>query len=444
MSLNQAETMLMTRNDLIQYFIQGEKPAKDHKVGLEYELFGMVGNKGKPLPFDGVPGVEDSLQTLAQFDQWDSGFEEGRLLSLHKNGRSLFLEPGGQFELSTSPYASLIDLDQEIQQTLQAFIQANQSKGIYLTALGLQPFTSLDEVGWIPKKRYKIMSQYFAEAGGALAHQMMKQTASIQINVDYSSEKEAMLKFRFLTAISPIVTALFANSAIYEGKVLPYQSYRSHIWQQTDSERCGLIKNVFNPNYSYEEYLDFILEIPMMFIKRGDEWLDVEGLNFAQFLEKGYQEEEATLDDWKLHLSTVFTEVRLKQVLELRSADSHLPDKAMAVAALTKGLISNPNILESAWDLVKNWTWEERLKLYEDVATIGLRAQVKNDKIRVIANELAKLCVKGLSEEEQRFVDPIFEILEKGKTLAEESVIAFQKDSLKWLQSQRLGHENGI
>ena len=427
---------MITRNDLVDYFIQGQKAPAEHKVGVEYELFGFHEN-GKPLSFSGVPGVETVLQRLAAEDSWLPQYEGGRLLGILKEKKYFSLEPGAQLELSTTPYSSLVDLNKEIVETFSRLVEITAPEEIFWGAVGLHPFSSLREIEWIPKKRYDIMSRFFSRHGGALAHLMMKQTASIQINIDYASERNAINKFRLLMALAPIVTAIFANSSTYEGKRLPYVSYRSQIWQQTDSARCGLIRDLFNPEYSFEEYVDFVLAIPMIFLKRGEEWIEPSpGLTFGQFLTRGrYEKWEPTLDDWKLHLSTLFTEVRLKQVLELRSADSNLPDKAMALAAFVKGLTSDESILNEAWNCVSDWSWGERLKLYQEVPKYGLRASVKNDKIIVLAGELAKLSDQGLSFEEKSFLYPIFEILDKGKTLAEEAIE---------LHSQRLGHENGI
>ncbi len=444
-------TMSLSHKDLLNYFIQGEKPPSDHKIGMEYELFGLL-EGGKPLPFKGEPGVESTLEKLAQLDGWKIGREQGHALSLNKGKKSVFLEPGGQIELSTQPYQRLTDLNQEIQETLSVLLKASQNDSIDWIALGLQPVSLLDHVGWIPKERYSIMSRSFEKHGSELAHTMMKQTASIQINVDYSSEADALKKFKLLTAIAPITTAIFANSSIYENRAIPFESYRGYVWQHTDPLRCGIIPEVFNPNYSYEEYLDFILHIPMLFIKRDDEWIEVLDRTFAQFLEKGFADYEATLEDWNLHLSTIFTEVRLKQVLELRSADSHLPNMAMGVAAFVDGLLFDPSILDAAWDCVKDWTWEERLSLYHEVPKAGLRARVKNDKISTVAGELLRLSQKGLSHKEKElkidgeaaFLEPVVERVEKGESLSEKSSKEFEKDPLKWLQTKRISDENGI
>ncbi len=426
---------MITREDLIHYFVESKKDPKEHKIGMEYELFGFHEN-GKPLSFSGIPGVEQVLKQLAAQDQWGVQYEGERLLGLKKGKKTFSLEPGAQLELSTTPYSSLIDLNTEILETFSKLIEVTSAEKIFWVALGLHPFSSLREIEWIPKKRYEVMSRFFSQHGGALAHLMMKQTASIQINIDYADEKEAINKFRLLMALAPIVTAIFANSSMYEGKRLSYLSYRSRIWQQTDPARCGLIRNLFNPHYSIEEYVDFVLQIPMIFLKRGEEWIEPKGLTFAQFLKRGEAEGgEPTIEDWKLHLSTVFTEVRLKQVLELRSADSNLPDKAMALAAFVKGLTTDSAVLAEAWNCLHDWTWEERLKLYEEVPKYGLQTRLKNDKIIVLARELAKLGEQGLTFEEKSFLYPIFEILDKGKTLAEEA---------GGLHTQRLGHENGI
>jgi len=446
--------MKLTREHLINYFREGEKPLEQHKIGLEYELIGVLKDQAWTLPFDGDPGVEAILNNISINSNWSKCSENKRITELHREKESIFLEPGGQLELSSTPVQTLSSLSKELSSYIQTVLEASSQTDILWLALGVHPLSKLSDVSWIPKGRYKIMSAYFAQNGEPLAHLMMKQTASIQINIDYQNEMDAIKKFRLFMGLAPIFTAIFANSSIYEGKVTPYLSYRSHIWQHTDPQRCGLIKQVFDPNFSYEQYVDFILSVPMLFVKRENKWMEIKNMNFAQFMEKGFAGTEASIEDWELHLSTVFTESRLKQILELRGFDSHLPEMVMGASALVHGLIKSPAIIDAAWDLIKDWTWEQRLQLYLDVPKYGLRAQVKNDTIIMVANELIHLSDTGLKlqEKEQvisgerRFLVPVQELIDRGKTRAEESIDLFQRSQQQWLKNNeiRRNYENGI
>jgi len=446
--------MKLTKDDLINYFREGEKPLDQHRIGLEYELLGALKGRGSPLPFDGDPGVEVMLDKISLNSTWSKCYENKRLTELHRKQESIFLEPGGQIELSSPPVQTLSSLSKGLSSYIQTILEASSQTDILWLALGVHPLSKIADVSWIPKERYKIMSDYFAENGGALAHLMMKQTASIQINIDSQNEHDAIKKFRLFMGLAPIFTAIFANSSIYEGKATPYLSYRSQIWQQTDPKRCGLIRQVFDPSFSYEAYVDFLLSVPMMFLKRGEKWIELKEMNFAQYMEKGVAGTEATLEDWVLHLSTLFTEVRLKQVLELRCFDSHLPEMTMGACALVYGLIQDPSIMDAAWDLIKDWTWEERLQLYQEVPKYGLRAQLKNDTIIMIANELIHLSDTGLKllenergiEGERSFLAPVQELIDRGKTRAEESIDQFQRSQQQWLINNeiRKSYENGI
>lgn len=446
--------MKLTREHLINYFREGEKPPEQHKIGLEYELFGVLKDQAWTLPFDGDPGVEVILNNISVNAKWKKCYENKRLTELHREKESIFLEPGGQLELSSPPVQTLSSLSKELSSYIQTVLEASSQTDIHWLALGIHPLSKLSDVSWTPKGRYKIMSAYFAQNGGPLAHLMMKQTASIQINIDYQNEMDAIKKFRLFMGLAPIFTAIFANSSIYEGKVTPYLSYRSYIWQHTDPQRCGLIRQVFDPNFSYEQYVDFLLSVPMLFVKRGNNWIEIKNMNFAQYMEKGVSGAKATIEDWALHLSTLFTEARLKQILELRSFDSHLPEMVMGASALVYGLIQNPAIMDAAWDLIKNWTWEERLRLYQEVPKYGLRAQIKNDTITMIANELIHLSDTGLTIQEnergisgeRRFLVPVQELINRGKTRAEESIDMFQQSQQQWLKNNeiRKNYENGI
>ena len=179
----------------------------------------------------------------------------------------------------------------------------------------------LEDVPWLPKRRYDIMREYLPRHG-SLGHEMMKRTATVQVNLDFSSEQDAAEKIRTAAGLTSIVTALFASSPIKEGRPNGYKSYRAAVWLDMDEDRCGLLPFVFDEGFGFRSYAEWALDVPMFFLSRRGRYHPLEGVTFRRFLREGWEGERATLDDWVLHLSTLFPEVRLKRTIELRGADA--------------------------------------------------------------------------------------------------------------------------
>ncbi len=218
--------------------------------------------------------------------------------------------------------------------------------GIVFLGLGIQPLSTVDEIEWVPKRRYEIMGPYMLRVG-TLGQRMMKQTATVQANFDFADERDAMQKLRVAMGLVPLVSAMFANSSISEGRLNGFMTLRGHIWTDTDSARSGMLPFVFNPNAGVDDYVEYALDVPMYFIIRGGDYVDLTGLTFRRFLERGHGGERATMEDWALHLTTLFPEVRLKRYLEVRSADSQPPEMMLALPALMKGILYETDSLEA-------------------------------------------------------------------------------------------------
>jgi glutamate--cysteine ligase len=226
---------------------------------------------------------------------------------------------------------------------------------------------------------------------------MMKQTATVQANIDYSDERDAMMKFRVGMGIAPLVNAMFATSSISEGRLNGYMSYRGHIWTDTDRARCGLLPFAFRDGAGFDDYVQWALDVPLYFILRGGRYqASVTGIPFRRFLAEGAAGERATLDDWNLHLTTLFPEVRLKGYIEVRSADSQPPERMLALPSLVKGVFYTPDCLDAAWDLVKGWSFEERVALYRDVHREALLARFHGIKVLELGRELYAIAEEGL------------------------------------------------
>jgi glutamate--cysteine ligase len=248
----------------------------------------------------------------------------------------------------------------------------------------------------VPKRRYQIMGPYMTRVG-TLGQRMMKQTATVQANIDYSDERDAMLKLRVGLGIAPLVNAMFANSSVSEGDLNGYMSFRGHIWTDTDRARCGLLAFAFRDRVGFGDYVDWALDVPLYFIMRGGRYVtEATGIPFRRFLAEGVAGERATLDDWNLHLTTLFPEVRLKGYIELRSADSQPPERMLALPALVKGIFYTADCLDAAFDLVKRWSFEETDALYRDVHREALQARFRGVRVLELARELYAIAEEGL------------------------------------------------
>jgi glutamate--cysteine ligase len=269
---------------------------------------------------------------------------------------------------------------------------------------------------------------------------MMKQTATVQVNVDYADEADAVMKLRVGMGLAPLIGAMFANSPLCDGGLNKFLSYRGHIWTDTDPDRCGLLRFVFEPGAGFERYVEYALDVPMYFIIRDGRWFDMTEHTFRQFFQNGYRGHRATVDDWNNHLTTLFPEARMKRYIELRSADSQPPELMLAVPALAKGILYEPDCLFAAWDLVKGWSWEQRLETYHAAHRVALHAKVGRIELRELARELVRIAVTGLQrqrslndqgDDESFYLERLAEQVKRGVCPAEQIV---QKWDGEWSQ----------
>jgi len=403
------DPIITREEDLKGYFETGSKPRDRWGIGLEYERAGVFRDSGRAVPYEGPNSVETLLQNLSKNAGWSSIQEGGRIIGLSKGGARVTLEPGAQMELSGAVHRGLATMREELASYLSAVEEISRPHGIAWLGIGVQPFTPLDEVGFIPKKRYAIMREYLPRRGSR-AHIMMKQTCGIQINLDYSSETDAADKMRTAMALSPLLTALYANSPIYEGRTTGFMSYRAWAWRDTDPDRCGLLPFVFKDGAGFQDYLEYALDVPMFFVVRGEEYRPAGGLTFRKFIKKGFEGERATVDDWEVHLSTLFPEVRLKKYIEVRSTDSGEPASCLALAALLKGILYDGASRRHAWELVRDMTFKERERLLDDVCRLGPAARLPAQSaakgegagavpVRALLIDLVRLARQGLNNQ---------------------------------------------
>jgi glutamate--cysteine ligase len=433
----QAEGAPITdHRQLIEFLEAGCKPKPEWRIGTEHEKFGYTHDDLRPLPYEGERSIRALLEGLAREFGWQAVSEHDRPIALQKEGASVTLEPGGQFELSGRPVKTLHETCREVHEHLDQVRAVAAPLGIGMLGLGFQPKWRRNEIPWMPKGRYRIMRRYMP-ARGSLGLDMMLRTCTIQTNLDFASEADMVKKFRVGLAWQPVATALFANSPFTEGAPNGFLSYRSHVWTDTDPDRCGILPFVFEDGMGFERYVDHALDVPMYFVYRDGEYIDAAGQSFRDFVDRrlpALPGEAPTISDWSDHLTTIFTEVRLKRFLEMRGADGGPWRSLCALPALWVGLLYHQATLDAAWDRVEDWTIEEHAYLRAEVPRRGLRTPFRGGTVQDLAREMLALADAGLTgraeedwfgQDERQFLTALRGIVENGRTPAEEKLELF-------------------
>jgi glutamate--cysteine ligase len=431
-------TPIETRDELVAWFAEGCKPKADYRIGTEHEKFAFTVEGHRPVPYEGRRSIRALLEGMQLLLGWEPIMENGNIIGMFDvtGGGAISLEPGGQFELSGAPVENVHQTCTELMAHLAQLREVARPLGIGFLGLGMTPDWSRADMPTMPKGRYRIMTAYMPKVG-KLGLDMMYRTCTVQTNLDFSSEADMVRKLRVSLALQPVVTAMFANSPFTEGKPNGFMSFRSEIWRDTDPDRSGMLPWAFEPGMGFERYVDYALDVPMYFVKRGDRYIDVAGQSFRDLLAgklPGLPGERATLSDWANHVSTIFPEVRLKRYLEMRGADGGPWRRLPAFAAYWVGLLYDEAALDAAWDLVRDWTAEERQKLRDEVPRQGFKASIRQWSVLNLAKETLKLAEQGLARrrkhdraghDEARYLRPIQEFVARGITPAEELLEKF-------------------
>mgnify|MGYP003365689211 FL=1 len=391
----------------------GGKPRERWRIGTEHEKFGFVlpaaaGPERAPwMPPPYAPdGIGEILTDLNRQDgggRWEAIEDKGKLIGLKgigsERGGSVSLEPAGQFELSGAPLASLHDTSHEMARHFEAIRPVSRSLGIGFAPLGFHPMARRADMPWMPKSRYAIMRNYMPKVG-TLGLDMMTRTCTVQVNLDFASETDMLRKLRVSLALQPVATALFANSPFYEGKPNGLLSNRAHVWTDTDNARSGMPLAFFDPSFGFEAYVEWLLDVPMYFIVRDGQILDVAGRSFRAWM-KGERQEGLeglvpTIGDFEDHMTTAFTDVRLKRFLEMRGADAGSPEMMLAQSALWVGLLYDDAALTAADALVRERDWADYVTLRAAVPRQGLDAPWAGGVARDLAARMVTIAAEGL------------------------------------------------
>ncbi|MFM9852183.1 MAG: glutamate--cysteine ligase [Sphingomonadaceae bacterium] len=420
------DPLIESRADLISIFAQGEKPKERWRMGTEHEKFVYRTADKRAPSYDEPGGIRDLLMGLTRYG-WEPIYEGDHVIALGGPDGNVSLEPAGQLELSGAPLENLHQTCAETGRHLKQVKEVGAELGLGFLGLGMWPDKRRDELPIMPKGRYDIMLRHMPRVG-SMGLDMMLRTCTIQTNLDYSSEVDMVKKFRVSLALQPFGTALFANSPFTEGKPNGYQSYRSHIWTDTDPHRTGMLPFVFEDGFGYERYADYMLNVPMYFVYRNGKYIDASGLDFKDFLAgnlAAYPGQKPTIGDWNDHLSTAFPEVRLKSFLEMRGSDGGAWNKICALPALWVGLLYDQSALDAAWDLVKDWSIEAQQKLRADVPKHGLASIAPDGRtLQAVGKDILAIAHAGLSargqvnsmgDNETAFLNPLHLIVDSGK-----------------------------
>ena len=426
-------TPIETRDELVAWFEAGCKPKAQFRAGTEHEKFAFTIDHRRPVPYEGRRSIRGLLEGLQRMLGWEPIMEGDNIIGMFDvtGGGAISLEPGGQFELSGAPVETVHQTAAELLAHLSQLREVAAPLGIGFLGMGMTPDWARADMPTMPKGRYKIMTDYMPKVGSR-GLDMMYRTCTVQTNLDFSSEADMVKKLRVSLALQPVATALFANSPFTEGKPNGLLSMRSEIWRDTDNNRAGMLPFAFEDGMGFERYVDYAIEVPMYFIKRGDKYIDVSGKSFRDFFAGKLADlpgERPTVSDWANHVSTIFPEVRLKRYLEMRGSDGGPWRRLPSLTAYWMGLFYDDDALNSAWDMVKDWTADERQKLRDDVPQRGFKAEIRNTNLSTLATETLRLSRRGLEKrarldrngrDETRFLRPLEEIVARGITPAEE------------------------
>ena len=429
--MSDAPVLVESVDQLVDAIRAGEKPPERWRVGTEHEKIGLYTGSWAPVPYEGERGIGALLRRIAGREGWEPIEEGGQTIALAHEGASITLEPGGQLELSGVPLRTIHETCDEFHGHLALMERANEGFDIAWLGLGINPLYAVADVPRMPKERYRIMSAYLPSRG-ALALEMMFTTATVQANFDYGDEADMVAKLRLALAASPVVSAVFANSSVSEGKANGFASRRMHIWTQTDPDRTGTLGMAYDEDFGYRRYAEWAIDVPMFFVVRDGAYRPAGAMTFRRFMESGFGDARATLDDFDRHLTTLFPEVRLKRFLEVRGADAVPPGLTCSLPALWKGLLYDAESRAAAWDRLAIHPLAVREAARADVARRGLAARYGGEPLLEVARDLARLAREGLrrighagrrDRDETAFLDPIDEQLEQrqspGQTVAQ-------------------------
>lgn len=431
-------------DDLLTIFHEGEKGGRMELLGTESEKFGILAGTNKPVSYDGrTCGILGFFEGLLETGEWQPVYDSdgGPLIALERDRaigkEQISLEPGAQFELSGAPQQTVHGVADELRAHLDAIAPVSEACGVRWLSAGFHPTARPEQLPWVPKARYDIMKAYFPSVG-TRGLDMMRRTATVQVNLDFHDEDDAMHKLRVALKASPIAAAIFASSPFVEGKISGHKSERTLVWTDTDRHRTGLLPRMMESGARYLDYVEWALDVPMYFFKREGKIVANTGQPFRDFMRDGYEGHHPTQADWVLHLNTLFPEVRLQKTLEVRCVDAQHQSRLPAVAAFWAGLLYDPTALDEAQALLEPLTHDELEAARAAVGREALAARVGERPIRDLAASLLAIAERGLQRRDRRdaggrderyHLKPMIDLVDSGRCPADLLVEGLDPDA---------------
>ena len=426
-------------DELVAWLAKGNKPREKWRIGTEHEKFPFYVDGNAPVPYAGPRGIKALLDGMQQKLGWEPIIDAGNIIGLvEPTGQgAISLEPGGQFELSGAPLETIHQTCREGNAHLAQVREIAEPLGIRFLGLGGSPKWTLAETPRMPKSRYDIMTRYMPKVG-AQGLDMMYRTCTIQVNLDFESEADMRRKMQVSLKLQPLSTALFANSPFTDARPNGLQSWRGEIWRDTDNQRSGLLDFCFSENFGFADYVEWALDVPMYFVIRDGRYHDMTHMTFRQFMAGDARNEVPdglpTIGDWANHLSTLFPDVRLKRFLEMRGADGGPWRRICALPAFWVGLLYDPQALDAAEEMTRDWTYEEVREMRDAVPAQALNTMFRNRSLLEVARETLAISRQGLRNrarknrdgyDETGFLSTLDEVVARGTTSSQEMLTAF-------------------
>lgn len=422
-NLKEEAEVNVTLEDILMHFKKGVKYPENHKVGVEFERLPISSKDFKNVDYAGENGIYELLRSFAKLDNWEYITDDYNIIGLKKGQDAITLEPGCQLELNIKPEKNIADIKAKIDNLNKKLTPILKRFDINLLEYGVSPVSTYKHINIIPKKRYLIMANYL---WGILSDVMMRETAGIQACFDFSSEEDAIRKFRLANIISPFVTAMFANSPIRGGVDTGYKTFRGLSWLNTDSERCEFMsRKLFEQKsgYGFKDYIEEVLKTPMIFITRNNKPVEISGkIDFEQFMKNGFGGYKATLEDFKLHANLYFPEVRLRNFIEIRNHDCANHGMQYSVLALYKGILYNKKALEDVEKLISKFSYNNVKEFRYNVPRNALNTKIGKFLAKDVAKDLLNIAQTSLKENfpgEEQFLEPIMELTPYGLSPAD-------------------------
>ncbi len=416
-------------NEIVSYFKKNEKLERDFKIGVEFEHFIIDSDTLRTIDYYETNGVKSILTALLE-KGWKGKYEGDNILGLSKAGKNITLEPGAQFEISIDPHIGIKDIEKEYIEFLKDVVPILDNNNQLLVAMGYHPQSKIDEIPFIPKERYKFMSEYL-QSRGTMAHNMMKGTCATQVTFDYGSEEDYIKKFKVANILSPVIAMMFDNAPFFEGKVYEGNSIRTAIWNDCDSDRCGVIDSIFKDGFGYNDYGEYILNSPPILVDNGT---SVKYTNDNLYRDI-FNPDEYTTEELEHVMTMVFPDVRTKKFIEIRMADSIPYPLNFSKVALWKGLIYDDGNLDYLNKIFSNITYDDINTAKQNILNTGLDTKLGDKTVYDIGKKLIEISKKALNEDEKKYLIPLEEIYLEKKTpglITKEKLHLGKKEAIKW------------